>query len=80
MLLWKQSEDASQKLLRSVSRAASQWLGILRKANWVVGSTPRRSINRPRQTDTRRSNTIDNTDVMEKVGSWQQRRTVDPLE
>ena len=36
-----------------------------RKANCVVGRTPLRSINRPRRTDTRRSNTLDNTDVME---------------
>ena len=46
-------------------------------ANWVVGSTPLRSINRPRRTDTRRSNKLDNTDVLllllllllKKVGS-----------
>ena len=33
--------------------------------NRVVGSTPQHSINRPRRTDTRNSNTIDNTNVME---------------
>ena len=37
----------------------------LGQADWVVGSTPMRSINRSRRTDTRRSNTLDNTDVME---------------
>ena len=31
----------------------------------LVGSTPLRSINRPRRTDTSRSNTLDNTDVIE---------------
>ena len=33
-------------------------------ANWVVVSTPLRSINLSRQADTRRSNTFDNTDVL----------------
>ena len=33
--------------------------------NLVVGSTPLHSINRPRRTDTRLSNTLDNTDVKE---------------
>ena len=31
----------------------------------MVGNIPLHSINRPRRTDTRRSNTFDNTDVME---------------
>ena len=35
------------------------------RANLGVGSTPLRSINRPRQTGTRLSNTLDKTDVME---------------
>ena len=34
-------------------------------ANWVVASTPLRSINLSRQADTRGSNTFDNTDVLE---------------
>ena len=38
---------------------------VYSETNWVVGSTLLRSINRPRRTDTMRSNTIDNTDVME---------------
>ena len=35
------------------------------KKNWVVGSTPLHSTNRPRQTDTRTDNTLDNTDVID---------------
>ena len=34
-------------------------------SNWVVGSKPLRYLNLPRLTDTRRLNTLDNTDVME---------------
>ena len=47
------------------NKRASQVQRPFRSANWVVGSTPLRSINRPRLTDTTRSNTLDNTDVME---------------
>ena len=46
-------------------KGASQVPRPFRWANCVVGSTPLRSINRPRRTDTRRSNTLDNTDVIE---------------
>ena len=38
-----------------------------RYANWVFRSTPLRSINLLRQTDTTPSNTLDNTDVIEIV-------------
>ena len=46
-------------------KRASQVSSPFRLANWVVGRTPLRSINRPRRTDTRRANTLDNTGVME---------------
>ena len=46
-------------------KSASQVPRPFQKANWVVGSTPLICINRPRRTDMRRSNTLDNTDVME---------------
>ena len=36
-----------------------------KQTGWLELSTPLRSISRPRWTDTRRSNTLDNTDVME---------------
>ena len=48
-----------------VHKSASQVPRPFRQENWVVGRTPLLSINRPRRTDTRRSNTLDNTDVME---------------
>ena len=36
-----------------------------KQIGWLVGSTPLRSINRPRRTYTRRSSTLDNTEDME---------------
>ena len=46
-------------------KSASRYPDLSDEENWVVGSTPLCSINRQRRTDTRRSNTLDNIDVME---------------
>ena len=55
--------QCTSQCMEHAQKSASEVPRPFPEANWVFGSTPLRSINRPTRTDTRISNTLDNTDV-----------------